>query len=137
MKKSEIYSEVMDKVCDICEISRKSIINGLRFESVVDARVLAIQAMRRVGLTNEDIALYIHREKQGDNLAMLSRTDLKSKARGIQKSYVAMNAIASDHRDSIRSFLPEQDFLRLSYKMAVDKLTDADRRQYIRAYYNV
>ena len=51
--------------------------------------------------------------------------------------YVAINAIASDHRDSIRSFLPEQDFLRLSYKMAVDKLTDADRRQYIRAYYNV
>ena len=89
MKKSEIYSEIIDKVCDICEVRRESMINGVRFESVVDARVLA------------------------------------------------MNAIASDHRDSIRSFLPEQDFLRLSYKMAVDKLTDADRRQYIRAYYNI
>lgn len=89
MKKSEIYSEIIDKVCDICEVRRESMINGVRFESVVDARVLAIQAMRRVGLTNEDIALYFHREKQGDNLAVLSRTELKSKARGIQKSYVS------------------------------------------------
>ena len=81
MKKSEIYSEIIDKVCDICEVRRESMINGVRFESVVDARVLAIQAMRRVGLTNEDIALYFHREKQGDNLAVLSRTELKSKAK--------------------------------------------------------
>ena len=89
MKKSEIYSEIIDKVCDICEVRRESMINGVRFESVVDARVLAIQAMRRVGLTNEHIALYFHREKQGANLAVLSRTELKSKARGIQKSYVS------------------------------------------------
>lgn len=89
MKKSEYFNIIMDAVCEECEIRRDSVIKGTRLQSVVDARILCIQAMRRVGLTNEDIALCVHRERTGDTDACLDVSELKSRARGLQKSFVA------------------------------------------------
>lgn len=89
MKKSEYFNIILDAVCEECEISRATVIKGTRLQSVVDARILAIQAMRRVGMTNEDIALCVHRERIGDKDAILEVPELKSRARGLQKSFVA------------------------------------------------
>lgn len=38
MKKSEMYNLVMDKVCEICEVRRYTVINGRKMQAVVDAR---------------------------------------------------------------------------------------------------
>lgn len=50
MKKSEVYSDVVDIVCDICEIRRSTLISGSRMQAVVDARILCVQYLRRVGM---------------------------------------------------------------------------------------
>lgn len=89
MKKSEYFNIILDAVCEECEITRASVIKGTRIQPIVDARILAIQAMRRIGMTNKDIALCVHREKTGDKDAILDAAELDSKARGIQKSFVS------------------------------------------------
>lgn len=98
MKKSEIFSLIVDEVCDECEVQRDALINGVRLQSVVDARILAVQAMRRVGLTNEDIALCVHRERIGDKGAGLELAELKSRARGIQKNFTAYTSRCEQSR---------------------------------------
>lgn len=102
MKKSEYFNIIVDAVCDECEVQRDSVIKGTRLQSVVDARILCIQAMRRVGMTNEDIALCVHRERTGDKTACLDLHELKSRARGMQKSFVAYTERCSQNSEVFR-----------------------------------
>lgn len=66
MKKSEIFDRLLDKVCEVCEVRLGNIINGSKLQAVVDARMLAVQYLRRIGLTNDDIALIVMRKAKGD-----------------------------------------------------------------------
>ncbi len=59
MKKSEIFNILLDKVAEICEVKRDSIINGIKLQAVVDARMLLVQYLRRIGLSSDDIALVV------------------------------------------------------------------------------
>lgn len=101
MKKSEYFNIILDAVCEECEINRASVIKGTRIQPIVDARVLAIQAMRRVGMTNKDIALCVHRERTGDKDAILDAAELDSKARGIQKSFVSYTERCSESHGQV------------------------------------
>lgn len=51
--------------------------------------------------------------------------------------YVMMNTIASDHLDTLREYVPEQDMTRVVYKLSVEKLKDKDRPQFIREYFGL
>ena len=42
MKKSDIFNMVLDKVVEVCEVRKESILNRLKVNSVVDARILLI-----------------------------------------------------------------------------------------------
>lgn len=51
--------------------------------------------------------------------------------------YVAMNMIASDHMNTLKEFVTSTDIPKVVYKMAVEKLKDVDRPEFIRTYYNL
>ncbi|MCQ2147321.1 MAG: hypothetical protein MJZ16_07380 [Bacteroidales bacterium] len=87
MKKSEMFSIVLGKVAEVCEVREESIINGSKMQAVVDARILAVQYLRRIGLTNDDIALIIYRISSGDMNACPTMSDLKKKARNIDRLF--------------------------------------------------
>lgn len=89
MKKSEIFNILLDKVCEVCEVTRSNVIRGSKIQAVVDARILAIQFLRRAGLTNDDIALIVFREQAGDPAYSPDLSVLKKKAKGIDKSFRA------------------------------------------------
>lgn len=87
MKKSEMFDILVNKVCDVCEVRLDALINGSKLQSVVDARVLAVQYLRRIGLTNDDISLIIMRRKQGDLTLCPPIQEVKKKSKGIQKMF--------------------------------------------------
>ena len=87
MKKSEIFDRLLAKVCDVCEVRLDTIINGFKLQAVVDARVLSVQYLRRIGLTNDDIALIVMRKIKGDMTWCPPIQEVKKKSKGIQKMF--------------------------------------------------
>lgn len=87
MKKSEIFNLLMDKICDVCEVRKESIIGGAKYQTVVDAKVLLVQYLRRLGLTNDEIALIMLRMKEDDMNYFPSVEEVKRKAKGIDNLF--------------------------------------------------
>lgn len=90
MKKSEIFDAILDKVCEVCDIEKELVLDGSRFQTVVEARCLAVQYMRRAGLSNDEIALIVLKWEMKDSRYKPSVPDLKKKAKAIDtmfKSY--------------------------------------------------
>lgn len=87
MKKSEIFDIVLAKVADVCEVSGDLIINGSKLQAVVDARLLVVQYLRRIGLSSDDIALTTLRRKSGDPNLVPPIGELRKKSKGIDKMF--------------------------------------------------
>lgn len=87
MKKSEIFDTLLDKVCEVCEVRKDCVINGSKLQAVVDARILAVQYLRRIGLSSDDIALVVMREAAADMLLCPPLGELKKKAKSIDKLF--------------------------------------------------
>ena len=85
MKKSDIFNLVLDKVVEVCEVRRESILNRLKVNSVVDARILLAYILRRLGLTNDDIALVILRTTLGRTPEF---DEIKIKAKNVNKLFM-------------------------------------------------
>lgn len=85
MKKSEIFEELLDKVAEVCEVKKESIINGAKLQAVVDARVLTVQYLRRIGLSYDDIAVIVIRKNTGEEFPPL--TDIKKKSKSVEKMF--------------------------------------------------
>lgn len=92
MRKSEIYNRIVDKVCEVCEVRRDSVIQGRKMQAVVDARILIVQYLKRIGLSADDIALYVFRELEGDPCLCPPLDVLKKKAKGVDKMYNSYSA---------------------------------------------
>ena len=85
MKKSEICDLVLAKVSEVCEVNKESIIQGVKLQSVVDARVLAVQYLRRIGLSADDIAHHLlMRQNLGQEPTL---AEIKKKRKGIEKAF--------------------------------------------------
>lgn len=87
MKKSEMFDLLADKVSEVCQVRLDTIINGCKIQSVVDARMLLVQYLRRAGLSSDDIALIILRKIQGDDTYCPPLDVLKNKAKGIDRIF--------------------------------------------------
>lgn len=84
MNKLELFSTIIDEVCCECLVNRADVINNVKLQSVVDARVLCVQYMRRIGLSNDDIAqLALHEQYNEAPTA----EQIKQKARSIDKMF--------------------------------------------------
>lgn len=51
--------------------------------------------------------------------------------------WVVVNMLWSDHHESVSEFVPREDEPRFFYAMALEKLKDADRPKFVRAYFDV
>ena len=65
MKKSELFDRIIDKVCEVCEVRRATMMSQSKIQAIVDARILGVQYLRRAGMSFEEIALYVMRESAG------------------------------------------------------------------------
>lgn len=84
MKKSEIFAILLDKVAEVCEVKPERIISGVKLQAVVDARVLVIQYLRRIGLSSDDIAL-VALKSQG--IEPTDIKEIKRKAKNVDKLF--------------------------------------------------
>lgn len=83
MKRSEIFDTVIGKVAEVCEVNVDDIISGSKIQSVVDARVITVQYLRRAGLSNDDIAEIVLKK-----LGITPTVDaVKRKAKGVDKMF--------------------------------------------------
>lgn len=87
MKKIELFDTVLNRVCEVCMVRPQDVIEGRKFEAVVDARLLAVQYLRRIGLSNDDIALIILKKKHDDMGYYPSDSEWKSKSKAIAKMF--------------------------------------------------
>lgn len=87
MRRSEIYNELVDKVCEICEVRRALVIGERKLQAVVDARMLVVQYLRRIGLSNDDIALLMMREQAGDVKFFPPIDEVRKKARTVARIF--------------------------------------------------
>lgn len=84
-----MFDIVTDKVCEVCEVRRSHIMNGSRLQAVVDARILIVQYLHRIGLSHDDIALLVLRELMQNPTYCPPLCDIKAKAKGVDKMYMA------------------------------------------------
>ena len=83
MKKSEMFNILADKVCEVCEVKKEDILTCCKRQSVVDARILLVQYLKRIGLSNDDIAEIVLNQT-GE---AVTDTIIKKKAKGVQKMF--------------------------------------------------
>ena len=89
MKKTEIFDLILSVVSDECEVRTEIILDGNEHRpAVVDARMLLVQYLRRVGLENEDIALIIFRKR---GVEFPESRELKSRAKSISRMFRSYN----------------------------------------------
>lgn len=50
---------------------------------------------------------------------------------------LTMNMLYSDHSESVRSYVREEDILPFYYAMSIDKLKDPDRANFVRPYFGL
>lgn len=87
MKKSEMFNTILDQVCDLCEVDREGVITGCKQQSYVDARLLCVQYLRRLGLTSDEIATVVLRLLKGDMGYHPTQEEIRSKSRGVEKMF--------------------------------------------------
>lgn len=87
MKKSEIFKIILEEVSEICEVRTETILGPSKYTSVVDSRILTVQYARRLGLTNEDIALYVLRMNAGDMKYNPTEKELRTKAKTVDNIF--------------------------------------------------
>lgn len=85
MSDNEIVNILIDKVCEVCRVSREHVLADIKLPSVVRARVLIVQFLRRIGMTNDSIATIVL-QMQGEDATI---TKIKNKAKVINKMFNA------------------------------------------------
>lgn len=82
-----MFDILMNKVCETCEVHSDLLINGSKLQAIVDARLLLVQYLRRVGLSSDDIALIVLRKRADDIGLMPPLSDIKMKAKNIDRLF--------------------------------------------------
>lgn len=87
MKPSVIFNMLADKVSEVCEIPKDKILSASKSQPLVDARVLLVQYLRRVGFSSDDVArLFITCNPQWEG-GYPDDSTIKQKAKGIDKMF--------------------------------------------------
>lgn len=89
MNKSEIFDAVVDKVCELCEVNKDDVMGGVKERDVVDARLLAVQYLRRIGFSNDEVALLALKRCTGDATLRTVDKAVKTKAKSVDKMFRA------------------------------------------------
>lgn len=92
MKKSEVFNIILDKVSDVCEVDGDAIIHCEKIQPVVDARILVVHYLRKLGFSNDDVALCVLRRLKDDNNYFPPTAVIRLKAKGVSKMHYAFAA---------------------------------------------
>lgn len=106
----------MDHVCEICEVRRELVVGDRKLQAVFDARLLAVQYLRRLGMSNDDIALLVLREQAGDPKYMPLITDIRKKARSIARMFNSYSERCLQSHVFCLASREVQDYCRAHYK---------------------
>lgn len=115
MKKSELFDAVLGKVCEVCEVKEETLLSGCKNQDIVDARMLLVQYLRKLGLSNDEIAKIYLRRSVGDVEAP-TMSAIKSKSKGIDRLY---NSYVERCRESMIFGLMSSDI-----RIYCDKITN-------------
>lgn len=89
MKRSEIFIRFAEAVCLACEVHFPNLLNGNKFQPVVDARTILIHELKKFGFSNHDIAVVSLRITHGnmhyDPHYIPDECQLKSKSKNIER----------------------------------------------------
>lgn len=96
MKKSEIFDAIQVNVAKICEVDFDEFTSGVQSHDVVDARIICVQFLWRVGFSNEEIALFVLTHNRGMTGLTTSSPEVKSKAKHINKLLNSYNQRCKD-----------------------------------------
>lgn len=106
----------MDHVCQICEVRRELVVGDRKLQAVFDARLLAVQYLRRLGMSNDDIALLVLREQAGDPAYMPLITDIRKKARSVARMFNSYSERCLQSHVFCLASREVQDYCRAHYK---------------------
>lgn len=87
MKKSEMFKIILERVCELCEVEQEGVLGGCKQQSYVDARMLCVQYLRRLGLTSDEIAIIVIRMLNGDMGYKPTAEEVRGKSRGVEKMF--------------------------------------------------
>lgn len=111
-----MFDMLVDKVCEVCDVDLDLVINGSRRHDVVEARILAVQYLRRIGLTFDDISLIVLRKVSGDKNFQPSMKDVKLKAKAVQKMFNSYSQYCLDSYSFCLMSRDIQEFCHSKYK---------------------
>lgn len=83
MKKSDIFNALIAKVCEVCEVREDLLLGPTKLQSVVDSRILAVQYLRRIGLSNDEIAYQVEQYRKAEPTI----ADIKKRAKTVQRLF--------------------------------------------------
>lgn len=89
MKPSEIFDTLVNRVCEEFEIRYESVLNDAKIQTVVEARILCVYFLRKIGFSNDDIALVVLRKQRGDMNYYPTMEEIKQKAKSVDKMWKA------------------------------------------------
>lgn len=96
MRKSEIFDTITRQVAEICEVDYAELANGSKGHDVVDARILCVQYLWRIGFSNEEIALFVLTRNRGVAGLTTSSPEVRNKAKHINKLLNSYNQRCKD-----------------------------------------
>lgn len=87
MKKSQMFNIILEQVCELCEVDAEGVLGGCKQQSYVDARILCVQYVRRLGMTCDEIATIVIRLLKDDMTYKPTPEEIRGKSRGVEKMF--------------------------------------------------
>lgn len=82
-----MFNDILVQVCDLCEVDAEGVLNGCKQQSYVDARMLCVQYLRRLGMTSDEIAIIVIRMLRNDMTYKPAADEVRGKSRGVEKMF--------------------------------------------------
>lgn len=82
-----MFNTILVQVCDLCEVDAEGVLNGCKQQSYVDARMLCVQYLRRLGMTSDEIATIVIRMLRNDMNYRPAPDEVRGKSRGVEKMF--------------------------------------------------
>lgn len=87
MKKSELFDAVLGKVCDVCEVEEDALLSSCKNQDLVDARMLLVHYLKKLGLSNDEIAKIYLCRSVGTTGLLPTTVAVKSKSKSIDRLF--------------------------------------------------
>lgn len=85
MNKFEIFDTLVDEVCKECFVKKEDILFDAKDKDTVEARILVVQYLRRIGFSNREIAAIVLKKQSGDDMYTPDKEEIRKKTKSVDK----------------------------------------------------